>query len=77
MRTRQRVWVASMLAYTLTVFEKGTLLAVESVTLNGAPAVMKAIPELLAKHPGCEIIRVHAGPTYLFSVDCKGDTINE
>lgn len=66
-----------MLAYTLTVFESGKLLAVETVTLNGAAAVMRTIPELLEKHPGCEIIRVYAGPAYLFSVDCKGDTINE
>ena len=66
-----------MLMYTLTVFEKGTLPAVETVNVKGAQAVMKAIPELLEKHPGCEIIRVHAGPAYLFSVDCKGDTINE
>ena len=66
-----------MLSYTLTVFETGKLLAVETLTLDSAPATMKAIPELLAKHPGCEVIRVHAGPTYLFSVDCKGDTFNE
>ena len=66
-----------MLSYTLTVFETGKLLAVETITLDSAPATMKAIPELLAKQPGCEVIRVHAGPTYLFSVDCKGDTFNE
>jgi len=66
-----------MSSYTLTVFQTGTLLAVETLTLDSAPATMKAIPELLAKHPGCEVIRVHAGPTYLFSVDCQGDTFNE
>lgn len=65
-----------MLSYTLTVFQTGTLLAVETLTLDSAPATMKAIPILLATHPGCEVIRVHAGPTYLFSVDCKGDTFN-
>lgn len=64
-----------MLTYTLTVFELGTLLAVETLAVQSAGAVMEAIPELLAKHPGCEIIKVHAGPTYLFSVDCEGKTL--
>jgi len=64
-----------MTVFMLTVYETGSLLPVETVTLNNAAATMAAIPELLAKHPGCERVKVHAGGTYLFSVDCTGATL--
>jgi len=64
-----------MIVYTLTVREAGSLLPIETVTLNSSTAAMAAIPVLLEKHPGCERIQVHAGGTYLFSVDCSGATL--
>ncbi len=64
-----------MLEYTLTVFAKGSALPIGSVSLPSATEAMAAIPKLLADHPGCERIRVQAGATYLFSVDCKGERI--
>jgi len=66
-----------MMDYTLTVFETGRSLPIETVTVRLAADVMTAIPKLLADHPGCERIRVQAGATYLFSIDCTGATIPE
>ena len=69
------VRVSQMTVYTLTVYEAGSLFAVETVTLQSSAATMAAIPGLLAKHPGCESVKVHAGGTYLFSVNCKGERL--
>lgn len=66
-----------MLTYVLTVIDKESKLTVESLTVATASAAMEAIPRLLEQHPGCERIKVHAGALYLFSVDCRGETIPE
>jgi len=64
-----------MIVYTLTVRETGSSLPIETVTFNSSAATMGAIPVLLERHPGCGRIQVHAGGTYLFSVDCSGATL--
>jgi hypothetical protein len=64
-----------MLTYLLTVIDKETKLAIERLTVTTASAAMESISGLLEQHPGCERITVHAGAMYLFSVNCKGETI--
>ena len=66
-----------MSAYTLTVCHEGQTEATETVHFNSAPTAMDAIRGLLKKHPDCHRIRVHAGHTFLFAVDCAGATVNE
>ena len=74
-RPRQRVQAPQMIVYTLTVCEAGSARNLETVSFDSGSATMEAIPDLLAKHSGCQRIRVHAGDTYLFSVDCDGSTL--
>jgi len=76
-RPHQRVQASQMTVYTLTVYEAGSLLAVETATFNSSAATMAAIPDLLAKHPGCECVKVHAGGVHIFSVDCTGATLDD
>jgi len=64
-----------MIVYTLTVREAGSAHALETMSFDSGSGTMAAIPGLLAKHSGCERIQVHAGGTYLFSVDCDGTTL--
>ena len=64
-----------MIVYTLTVHEAGSAHALETMSFDSGSVTMAAIPDLLAKHPDCERIKVHAGGTYLFSVDCNGSTL--
>jgi len=66
-----------MNGYTLTVFAAGSPPPIEVINVSNAAAAMAAIPKLVESHPGCERIRVMAGATYLFSVDCTGATLPE
>jgi hypothetical protein len=61
--------------YTLMVFYEGKPAATETVSLDGAARVTETIPELLAKHPACHRIHVHAQGQRIFSVDCHGHTV--
>lgn len=65
-----------MSPYTLTVCHEGKHLPTEVTTHSSAAAAMDAIAALLKKHPDCHRIHVHAGTGRLFSVDCKGVTVD-
>ena len=49
---------------------------IETVALESAAEVMNTIPKLLARHPNCFRIHVHARQTHLFSVDCGGRRVD-
>jgi len=49
----------------------------ESLRLEAAAAVLKALPGLLAGHPECFRVEVRAGLHQLFNVDCRGDRLAE
>ena len=58
--------------YTLQVFYPGSPAAVEIHEIKHGAEVLIRIPELLARHGGCDKIVVLAGASRLFAVDCKG-----
>lgn len=65
------------MAYTLSVFLKGETMPVETVLANRAPDAFKKIQDLLAKHEGCERIKVYSYSAFLFAVDCHGERVDD
>lgn len=65
------------MAYMLAVFLQGEKTPVETSSANRAPDVLNKIQELLAKHEGCERIRVYSYSVFLFAVDCRGERVDE
>ena len=63
--------------YTLTVFHKGRPLPTETIHLTRAAQVLPGISSLLAKHADCHRIRVDSPTAHLFTVDCKGDVVED
>ena len=63
--------------YTLTVFHKGRPLPTEAIHVPRAADVLSAISSLLAKHADCHRIRVDSPTAHLFTVDCKGDVVED
>lgn len=61
--------------YHLRVLHPGSSIPTETLSLKQASEVLIRIPELLARHTGCERIEVVAGTTPLFAVDCKGQRL--
>jgi hypothetical protein len=65
------------MSYTLSVFLMGETMPVETVLANRAPDAMKKIQELLLNHEDCERIRIYSISGFLFSVDCRGERIDD
>lgn len=63
--------------YTLTVFHKGSLVATEVAHAKRAAEVMMKIKELLDRHHDCHRLRVEGPIGHLFTVDCKGDRVDD
>ena len=62
--------------YSLLVYYSSGSSPDETVELAHATEVVARIPELLAKHPGCERIAVVHNGVPLYAVDCKGARID-
>jgi len=58
--------------YRLQVFHTGSVVPTETLTIRQAAEVLQAIPELLARHPGCAHVEVLMDSVRLFAVDCTG-----
>ena len=65
-----------MVLYALTVVHEGDAAPTETVSLEAAAEVLDTIPKLLARHPDCFRIHVHAAHAHLFSVDCAGRRVD-
>lgn len=63
--------------YSLRVMKPGSIAPLETVELDRAADVLTCIPELLARHAGCERIEVLASTTRLFAVDCHGQRLED
>lgn len=61
--------------YHLLVFYPGETHPQATATCESSAEVLKAIPLILAGHPGCERVAVRVGTTTLFSVDCAGNRL--
>jgi hypothetical protein len=61
--------------YHLHVYHGEAILPTETFECQLSSQVLDAIPQLLAKHPGCARITVMAGARALYSVDGNGDAI--
>lgn len=61
----------------LQVFHASERNPTETLMKARASDVLAAIPELLAHHNSCDKVVVYAAGARLFSVDCKGNRLNE
>lgn len=61
--------------YTLEVYHPGEPDPVEIVKVTRAADVLEKIPVLLDQHGSCDRITVKLNATFLFAVDCRGNTI--
>ncbi len=61
--------------YTLSVYFSGETRPSHVESLSSAQQVFVRIPLLLETHSECEKVVVMMGPTRLFSVDCKGNSL--
>ena len=61
--------------YQLQVYYPGQTFAQAVIDVKQASEALDLIPDVLAKHQGCERVVVMMGTNRLFAVDCSGNRL--